>query len=241
MDEWTINLHSIFLELTHTRWSDGAPELDGAVKAVVRAKILHYRQVDLLESLSWLLESTLQSVSTMTSVVFYFWILIVNHRSWLMNYQKKARIQPKRVKEFEYNSETCLFLRKTFSWTVILMRFGLEKCHRITTQTTRDGPWYGLGTSVRQVKPNRSPKLLRFPRNDMKLFFGYWLIWLCCIIGFLGLIIKTFDNQTESWAWLSSPLIIKLFEMLDDNHDYFVYKTFTYKYHNHRLRLGFVH
>jgi len=24
-------------------------------------------------------------------------------------------------------------------------------------------------------------------------------------------------------------LIIKLFEMLDDNHDYFVYKTFTHK------------
>ena len=54
------------------------------------------------------------------------------------------------------------------------------------------------------------------PRNDIKLFLGYWLIWLCCIIGFLGLIIKAFDNQTEIWAWLSSPLIIKLFEMLDD-------------------------
>ena len=67
------------------------------------------------------------------------------------------------------------------------------------------------------------------PRNDFKLFSGYWLIWLYCIIGFLDLIIKAFDNQTEIWSWLSRPLIIKLFEMLDDNHDYFVYKTFTHK------------
>jgi hypothetical protein len=67
-------------------------------------------------------------------------------------------------------------------------------------------------------------------------FLGYWLIWLCCIIGSLGLVIKAFDNHTESWAWLSSPLIIKLFEILDDDHDYFVYKTFTHKCHNHRLR-----
>ncbi len=34
-------------------------------------------------------------------------------------------------------------------------------------------------------------------RNDIKLFGGYWLIWLCCIIGFLVLIIKSFDNQTD--------------------------------------------
>ncbi len=56
-------------------------------------------------------------------------------------------------------------------------------------------------------------------------------IWVLIdlIIGFLGLIIKAFDNQTEIWGWLSSPLIIKRFEILDDNHDYFVYKTFTHK------------
>jgi hypothetical protein len=57
-------------------------------------------------------------------------------------------------------------------------------------------------------------------------FFGV-LIYL--IIVFLGLIIKAFDNQTEIWAWLSSPLIIKLFETLDDKHVYVVYKTFTHK------------
>ncbi len=49
------------------------------------------------------------------------------------------------------------------------------------------------------------------------------------LIWFLVLIIRAFDNQTEIWSCLSSPLIIKLFEMLEDNHDYFVYKTFTLK------------
>jgi hypothetical protein len=32
-------------QLTHTRRSDGAPEPDGALRAVVRKKILHYRQL----------------------------------------------------------------------------------------------------------------------------------------------------------------------------------------------------
>ena len=32
-------------QLTHTRRSDGAPELDGALRAVARAKIHHYRQL----------------------------------------------------------------------------------------------------------------------------------------------------------------------------------------------------
>ncbi len=94
-------------------------------------------------------------------------------------------------------------------------------------------------SSIKQIdttEGTRDRRCLSRTRNDIKLFFGYWLIWLCCIIGFLGLIIKAFDNQTESWSSLSSPLIIKLFEMLDDNYDYFVYKTFTHKYHNHRLR-----
>ncbi len=82
------------------------------------------------------------------------------------------------------------------------------------------GGWHVGGAVWKMVCP---------ARNDIKLLFGYWLIWLYCIIGFLGLLIKAFDNQTESWAWLSSPLIIKLFEILDDNHDFFVYKTFTHK------------
>ena len=64
-------------------------------------------------------------------------------------------------------------------------------------------------------------------------FFG---VMIDLIIGFLGLMIKALDNQTEIWAWLSNPLIIKLFEMLDDNHDYFVYKTFTHKSKQTRLK-----
>ncbi len=42
----------------------------------------------------------------------------------------------------------------------------------------------------------------------------FWGVLIDLIIGFLVLIIKTFDNQTEIWSWLSNPLIIKLFEML---------------------------
>jgi hypothetical protein len=38
-------------------------------------------------------------------------------------------------------------------------------------------------------------------RNDIKLFWGYWLIWLCCNIG--------------SWAWLSNHLIIRQRSGLD--------------------------
>jgi hypothetical protein len=34
-------------------------------------------------------------------------------------------------------------------------------------------------------------------RNDIKLFF---LVLIDLIIGFLGLIIKAFDNQTEIWS-----------------------------------------
>ena len=32
-------------QLTHTRWTDGAPEPDGTLRTVVRAKIRHYRQL----------------------------------------------------------------------------------------------------------------------------------------------------------------------------------------------------
>ena len=32
-------------QMTHTRRSDGAPEPDGALRTVVRKKILHYRQM----------------------------------------------------------------------------------------------------------------------------------------------------------------------------------------------------
>jgi hypothetical protein len=35
-------------QLTHTRRSDGAPEPDGALKALARAKIIHYLEVYLV-------------------------------------------------------------------------------------------------------------------------------------------------------------------------------------------------
>ena len=38
------NVHPIG-QLTHTRRSDGAPEPDGVLKTVARAKIIHYRQL----------------------------------------------------------------------------------------------------------------------------------------------------------------------------------------------------
>ena len=38
------NVHPIG-QLTHTRRSDGAPEPDGALKAVARANVIHYRQL----------------------------------------------------------------------------------------------------------------------------------------------------------------------------------------------------
>jgi hypothetical protein len=58
---------------------------------------------------------------------------------------------------------------------------------------------------------------------------SFWGVLIDLMFGFLSLIIKTFDNQTEMWSSLSIPLIINLFEILDDNHDYFVYKTFAHK------------
>ncbi len=65
--------------------------------------------------------------------------------------------------------------------------------------------------------------------TDKGIYQIFWGVLIDLMFGFLGLMIKSFDIQTESWAWLSRPLIIKFFEMLDDNHDYFVYKTFTHK------------
>jgi hypothetical protein len=45
----------------------------------------------------------------------------------------------------------------------------------------------------------------------------------------LGLIIKTLIIRERVTDWLWIPFMVKLFEILDDNHDYFVYKTFTHK------------
>jgi hypothetical protein len=68
-----------------------------------------------------------------------------------------------------------------------------------------------------------------FPFWGKEWYQAFLRVSIDLIIGFLDLIIKTFEYQTETWDWLSIPLIINLFEMIDDNHDYFVYKTFTHK------------
>ena len=82
-------------QLTHTRRSDGAPEPDGALKAVARAKIIHYRQLYLNrpDPIAFMTVSvdtsvTIQVTSTMTLVVYYFCTLTVKHRPWLMNYRR---------------------------------------------------------------------------------------------------------------------------------------------------------
>ena len=54
-------------QLTNTRRSDGAPELDGALRAVARKKILHYRQlyIDRPEPIAFM------PVAVDTSVLIY--------------------------------------------------------------------------------------------------------------------------------------------------------------------------
>jgi hypothetical protein len=69
--------------------SDGAPEPDGALKAVAGAKfstIDKFDSFDQTQSLSCPSQSTLQAACMLTSVVYYFCMLIVKHL--LMNYQR---------------------------------------------------------------------------------------------------------------------------------------------------------
>jgi hypothetical protein len=66
-------------------------EPDGALKVVTRVKIIHYHQVYLNHPdaiVSCLSVLTLQTASTMTSVDFCFFKLIVKHRTWEMNYRR---------------------------------------------------------------------------------------------------------------------------------------------------------
>jgi len=47
-------------------------------------------------------------------------------------------------------------------------------------------------------------------RTKLQAFLG---VLIDLIIELLDLIIKSLDNQTEIWTWLSSPLIVKSFEI----------------------------
>ena len=81
-------LHSLG-HLTHTRCSDGAPELDGALRVMARKKILHYRQlyVDRPEPIAFM-PVTVDTVFMMILVDYFFCTLIVKHLLCLMSYQR---------------------------------------------------------------------------------------------------------------------------------------------------------
>jgi hypothetical protein len=90
----TSHVHSTE-QLTHTRRLDGAPEPDGDLKTVSRKKILHYRHVHencifISQTLlhSYQLQLTLQTTSTMTLVVYFFYMVTVNHRLCLTKYRR---------------------------------------------------------------------------------------------------------------------------------------------------------
>ena len=83
-------VHSIG-QLTHTRRSDGAPDPDGALRAVARTKILHYRQlyIDRPEPIVFMSVTVdTSTVFTMTLVSYCFSTLTVNHRLCLTSYQR---------------------------------------------------------------------------------------------------------------------------------------------------------
>ncbi len=101
---------------------------------------------------------------------------------------------------------------------------GLSFCFPFTLFTS---PRFTLGLVSVPISAQQPSQSL--PWADKEWYQAFFWVLIDLIIGFFGLIIKVFDHQTEIWAWLSSPLIIKLCELLDDNHDYFVYKTFTHK------------
>ena len=81
--------HSIG-QLTHTRRSDGVPEPDGALRAVTRTKIHHYRQlyINLPEPIAFMPVAVDTAVFTMTLVAYCFCTVTVKPWLWLMKYQR---------------------------------------------------------------------------------------------------------------------------------------------------------
>ena len=76
------HVHSIG-QLTSTKRSDGAPELDDALRTVSRKKIIHYRQlyVDRPEPIVFIqLQWTLEVKFMMILVVYCFYMTTVKHR-----------------------------------------------------------------------------------------------------------------------------------------------------------------
>ena len=87
----------------------------------------------------------------------------------------------------------------TKGWFLVILRIIGSVTGARGAGGQRDGTWIHAHVSGETKVGNEFIECIlcsHIPRNDIKLFFGYWLTWLCCIIGFLGLIIKAFDNQT---------------------------------------------
>ena len=82
-------------QLTNTRSSDDAPELDGALREVARKKILHYRQLyinrpDPIARLPVAVDTTGRLYDyMMIIVVYYFYTLTVKLRLWTTKYRSE--------------------------------------------------------------------------------------------------------------------------------------------------------
>jgi hypothetical protein len=80
-------------QLTHTRRSDGAPEPDGALKAVARAKIPHYRQLylnrpDQIAFMPVAVDTSDRIYDDCSRLLFFHaHRATVKHRLWLTNYR----------------------------------------------------------------------------------------------------------------------------------------------------------
>jgi hypothetical protein len=78
-------------QLTNTRRSDGAPDLDAVFKEVARIKIRHYRNLylnrpDPIAFLPLAVDTTGRMYDEF--IRFLFFTLTVCHRIWLMNYHR---------------------------------------------------------------------------------------------------------------------------------------------------------
>ena len=77
-------------QLTHTRRADGAPEPDGALRTVARAKVRHYRQfyINHPEPIAFMTVAVDTVVSMTILVAYCFCTLTVKPQLWLMRYQR---------------------------------------------------------------------------------------------------------------------------------------------------------
>ncbi len=80
-------------QLTYTRWTDGAPDPDGGLRTVTRAKIRHYRQLYInhpepIAFMSVASEKSAVDTAGRILVVYCFCTVTVKPRLCLMRYQR---------------------------------------------------------------------------------------------------------------------------------------------------------